>query len=279
VVAEKRDFPASNSAVNKLLRDLLDIGLEREIGRGEDLQAELEIEPVGPDTVAIDLGDAGGQTMVQMRVGKTFADGPGHYIQRLDEPDAAIYLTSSSVQVATDASSFLDKIIVDHDGSQVAFVAGPDFRLGRAAEGEDLTLQNLPAGQKVRSSEVGRLESLLDGLRFDDVFVADAGEVTGLEFDRLLEIGLLDGSSYQLSLAQRDERSFLRIRGNNEVQQVAITVDEAEEELREKAEQLSRADEIDEFNRFQGSWIYEISEFTANKLLVEREDLIEPEAS
>jgi hypothetical protein len=279
LVAEERDFPASNSAVNKLLRDLLEIGLEREIGRGADLQAELEIEPVGTETIAVDLEAAGSQSMVQMRIGRAFADGPGHYIQRFDEPEAPIYLTSTSVQVATDLSSYLDKVIVDHEGVEVAVVVGSDFRLERATEGEDLSLKDQPAGKKIRASEVGRLETALSGLRFDDVFVADAGEIVGLQFDRVLEIGLFDGSSYRLSVAQRDERSFLRIEGRNEIQQVAITVDEAEDELREKAEMLSRADEIDEFNRFQGSWVYEISEFTANKLLLERADLIETEAN
>ena len=56
-------------------------------------------------------------------------------------------------------------------------------------------------------------------------------------------------------------------------------MDEAEEELREKAEMLTRADEIDAFNSFHGSWVYEISDFTAKKLQLTRQDLIESETS
>ena len=279
LVAEKRDYPASNSSVNKLLRDLLEIGLEREVGRGESLQAELEIEPVGAETVEVELVGSGDQEMVRMRLGKTFEEGPGNYVQRFDEEDPAIYLTSSGVHVSTDVGTYLDKLIVDHERSEVSFVSGTDFLLERPVDGGDLALADLPADQQVKSSEISRLESVLSDLRFDEVYVADANEVVGLEFDPALEIGLMDGSGYVLSLARREEKTYLRIRGQNEVQQVAITVDEAEEELREKAAMLTRADEIDSFNSFHGSWVYEIGDFTAKKLELTRKDLVEAETS
>jgi hypothetical protein len=277
LVGEKQDYPASNSSVNRLLRDLLDIGLEREIGRGAGLQEELEIEPAGSDTVEVVLGGTGNQEMVRLRVGKTFEDGPGNYVQRFDEEDPAIYLTSGGVQISSDAGSFLDKLVVDHGASEVERVSGADFLLERATDGGDLTLAELAARKTAKTSEIGRLESALTGLRYEDVFVADASEISGLEFDVMLNIDLADGSGYALSLAERDDKSYLKIRGSSDVQQVAITVDESEEELQEKAEMLTRADEIDEFNRFHGSWVYEISEFTANKLRLTRQDLIETE--
>jgi len=277
LVAEKRDYPASNSSVNKLLRDLLEIGLEKEVGRGESLQSDLGIEPVGAETVEIQLAGSGDQEMVRMRLGKTFEDGPGNYVQRFDEEDPAIYLTSSGVQISTDVGTYLDKLLVDHESSKVSFVSGADFLVERPEEGGDLALADLSAGEEVKSSEISRLGSVLSGLRFDEVFVADATEVAGLRFDPALEIGLLDGSGYVLSMAKRDETTYLKIRGQSDVQQVAITVDEAEEELREKAAMLTRADEIDDFNSFHGSWIYEIADFTAKNLQLTRRDLIESE--
>ena len=44
-VSEVHDYPARNESVNRFLRDLLDIALEKEVGRGIDLAAELEIDP------------------------------------------------------------------------------------------------------------------------------------------------------------------------------------------------------------------------------------------
>ena len=131
----------------------------------------------------------------------------------------------------------------------------------------------------MKSSEVNRLGSVLSGLRFDEVFVADDPEVRDLEFEPALKVDLADGSGYELSLAARDERYFMKIRGFNTVQQVAISREESEEELKEKAEMLTRADEIDEFNSFHGSWVYEISKWTAEKLELRRGDLIDTESS
>lgn len=274
-LAEKRDYPASNSSVNRFLRDLLEIGLEREVGRGEGLASELGIEPPGEETLEVALIDRAGQEMVRLRVGDAAEDGSGNYVQRLDEDEAAIYLTSQGVRLSADAGSFLDKQIVDHAASEVVRVEGGDFVLEKTPEDDELVLAAMPAGQQLKSSEVSRLKSLLSGLRYEEVFVADDSEVSGLEFDQTTKIDLADGSGYVLSHAREGERHFLKIRGHNEVQQVAITVDESEEELKEKAEMLSRADEIDAFNSFHGSWIYEISDFSAEKLQLKRSDLLE----
>lgn len=278
-LVEKQDYPASNSSINNLLRDLLEIGLEREVGKGEGLAEELGIEPPGPETLEVALINTADMEMVRLRVGESSEGGAGSYVQRLDEENAPIFLTSQGVRLSSDADSFLQKEIVDYPGTEVIRVVGSDFRLEKPADGDGLALADLPGDQQLKASEVNRLKSLLSGLRYDDVFVADDGEVSSLDFRPTTTIGLADGSSYVLSHAQNGERHFLRIRGQNEVQQVAIAVDESEEELIEKAEMLSRADEIDEFNSFHGSWIYEISDFTAEKLQLKRSDLTESKDS
>ena len=48
-----------------------------------------------------------------------------------------------------------------------------------------------------------------------------------------------------------------------------------EEEVKEKSEILARGDEIQKFNEFHGSWIYEVSESTADKFRVKARDLVE----
>ena len=255
------------------------IGLEQEIGQGESLAEELEIEPPTAETIEVTLQDSTDKEMVRLRIGKAFEDGQGNYIQRLDEEDSLIYLTTGNVFLSTDIGGFLDKEIVDHESAEVRRIEGRDFVIEKPEDGTELALTGLPASQKVETSELNRLGSVLSGLRFDEVFVADDREVQGLEFDQALQVDLADGSGYVLSLASMDERYFMKIRGFNEVQQVAISREESEEELKEKAEMLTRADEIDDFNSFHGSWIYEISSFTAEKLQLQRSDLIDSESS
>ena len=278
-IVEKQDYPASNSSVNRLLRDVLDIGLERQVGRGDGLAEELEIEPPGDDTLELALISGADKEMVRVRIGKTFEDGPGNYVQRLDEEGAPIYLTSSGVHLTSDVDSFLEKQILDHDRTEVDRIDGADFVVIRAPEGGKLTLEEVPSDRQVDSSAVDKLGSVLNSLRFDNVFVADDPEVADLQFDQTLEFRLADGSGYVLSLTNRDDRNFLKIRGTSQVQQVAITVDESEEELEEKAAMLTRADEIDAFNGFHGSWVYEISDWNAEKLELRLADLLESKES
>jgi len=278
-VVEKQGYPASNSSVNAFLRHLLGIGLEREIGRGEGLAEELEIEPPTEETIEVALQDSTDKEMVRLRIGKAFNNGQGNYIQRLDEEDGFIYLTSGSVFLSSDIGGFLEKEIVDHESTEVQRVEGRDFVLEKPENGDSLLLVDLPANKQAKTSELNRLGSVLSGLRFDEVFVADDPEIQGLEFDQALRLDLTDGSGYELSLATQDERYFMKIRGFNTVQQVAITRDETEEELKEKAEMLTRADEIDDFNSFHGSWVYEISKYAAEKIQLLRSDLIDSEST
>jgi len=42
---------------------------------------------------------------------------------------------------------------------------------------------------------------------------------------------------------------------------------------------LTRADEIDDFNQFHGSWIYEIGEADGRKLFLRKADLVEADST
>ena len=278
-VVEEQGYSASNAAVNRLIRDLLDIRLEKEIGTGDDLAAELEIEPAGDSTVEVQLQDAAQKEMVRMRLGKQFADGPGRFVRRLDRPDDPIYLTSGGVRVEADSASYLRKQILDVPGTEVVRIEGADFALARGAEGGDLQLVDGAPGEDLKSTEVKGLESILANLRFESVFVADDEAVRGLDLRPALSIDLEDGSAYDLAVAERDGRTFLQISGRHSVSQVAISLDEEEEELQEKADLLTRADEIEDFNRFHGSWIYEVGEGVGRKLVLRRADLVEAEST
>jgi hypothetical protein len=87
------------------------------------------------------------------------------------------------------------------------------------------------------------------------------------------DVRLTDGSGYRLALAERDGEHFLQISGYHTVNQVSVDRDESTEELEDKAAILSRADEISRFNKFHGLWVYRISETTAEKLSLQKDDL------
>ncbi len=278
-IDEKVGYPASNASVNRLLRTLMEVGLEREIGSGADLAEELELEPLADETIEVALHDAAEKEMVRIRVGKAFEDGPGRYVQRLDGDTSPIYLSSASVSLSADAGSYLEKEILDRDQSEVVRVEGRDFELVRPEGETQLELVGGSDSVKLKSSELNRLQGLVSGLRFDEVYLSDDAEVAELLFEPAVKIELEDGSGYVLSYASRDDHNFIRVQGYHTVTQVAITRDDSEEDLAGKAEILTRADEIEAFNKFHGSWTYELGDWAAESLRLSRSDLIDSEST
>ncbi|MCY3968685.1 MAG: DUF4340 domain-containing protein [Acidobacteria bacterium] len=278
VVEEVHDYRARNEGVNRLVRNLLDIELAKEIGSGDNLAAELGIEPPGEDTVEVALQNAAGSDMVRLRVGNRFEGGSGNYVRRLDGEENPIFLTEATVLIDSTADQFLQKEIVDVSSSDVARIDGPDFTFSTGeGESDALALERVPAGRREKTSEAGRVKNFLSRLRFSEVHLADAEEVADLSFDSEFRYELADGSGYVVSVAGRDDDRYIRISGYHTVQQVEIERDTPDEELQEKADILNRAEEMRDFNDYHGSWVYKLDSFTGEKLDLRRADLIEDE--
>lgn len=272
VVANEHGYPAANQAVNRVLRRLVDLELEKEVGRGEELFAELGLDPEAEEAVEVVLTGASGATAVHLVVGEAFEDGDGSYLRRLDREDAPAYLSSRRLSFDTDPARFLDTEILSVEADRVARIEGPDFVVERDEAGLELT--TLRSGQEADRAAVSRLGGVLAFLRFEAVFLADDEQVAGLEFGEPLDFRLTDGSGYRLAVSERAGEHFLQVAGYHTVDRVTVDREESEEELAGKAEILSRADEIARFNRFHGSWVYRVNPSTAETLTMAREDLV-----
>ena len=274
-IAETHGYPARNDAINRFFRDLLDIGLAKDVGSGSSLAEELEIDPSTDSTTEITLSNAAGQEMVRLRLGKSFEDGAGRYVQRLDQESSSIYLTEGSVYLSTRVDSFLRKEILDVSQSRVRRVQGIDFLITPEEEDSELVLTAIPDGQKEKAFETNKLKSILSRLSFDTVLLADDQAVRELLFQPTLTIDIDDETGYTLSFAEEGDERYIRIQAHHNIGRVEITLEMPKEELKEKADQLTRATEIEDFTEFHASWVYEISSFTADKLKLRKSDLIE----
>jgi hypothetical protein len=271
VVKEANNYRAGNAAVNRLLRDLLEIELEREVGSGAELESELGLEPLGEDGLEVRLANAAGQEMVLVRFGRRAEEGDGTFVQRRDGEERPVYLTTSTVALDAEARGYLDRVLVDVPSADVVRVVGPDFELARAGESGGLELVR-PRGTG-KSSEVGKLASFLDHLQFDKVYLADDPAVAGLAFDDSFRFDLADQSGYYVSVATDGDRELIRITGTFGVERIEIARDSSDEELKEKADVLKRSDEINQFNAYHGSWVYELESFDGDKLRLRAKDL------
>jgi hypothetical protein len=272
VLVDQGGYPAKIDAVNRFVKDVLGLSLENEIGRGEALEKELELTGEEESTIAVTFEDAGGKEMVHFLVGKAFEDG-GNYVRRANVEKSTIYLTGSRVYFSTDADDFLKKDVLDVKQDELAAIEGDGFRF----EDQDgsLALLDVPAGMKEKTSEVNKVKGALSYLRFTSHHLADAPEVRSLAFTHQVTFDLQDDSGYVVEVAESGDKHYLRVQGFHRTPQVQITMDADEEEVKEKSEILARGDEINEFNEFHGSWIYEVSESTADKFRLSGADLLE----
>lgn len=275
VVASSNGYWADNESVNRFLKDVLELGLEKEVGSGEGLYEELELESDSASATEVAFADSSGEEMVRFLVGKAFEDG-GSYVRRIDGAEDAksvVFLSGRTLSLSTDGDSFVDKEILDVEQERVTRVAGRDFLMQRD-EG-NLQLADVPDGQK-ESSKASQLKGLLRGLRFTRHLLANEPEVLGLTFDDTVEVELDDQTGYRLAVATRGEKHYLRVEGfQASEEQLSIAMDASEEEVRETSEILARGDEIREFNEFHGSWVYEVSETLADKVRLTRSNLLE----
>jgi hypothetical protein len=252
---------------------VLDLELEKKVGVGEDLSQDLGLVQAGPEITEVAFKDNAGKEMLRFLVGAASDGGEGSFVRRTDTEPSEIYLTSGRVFFSTANDDFLQHEIVNATEAEIAAIRGADFSLERQ-EGGTLQLLGLPSGRQ-ESAKAGQLKSLLAGLRFTQHHLADDPTVSGLRFGSPLAIELQDQSVYELAVAENDGKHYLRIFADHLVRQLAVAPDDDEATVKEKSEILARANEVQQFNVFHGSWIYEVSEITAEKIRFRKSDLSE----
>ena len=289
-VTSENGYPADNAEVNRFLKDVLELSLEKEIGSGASLDEELGLLPDSDGAITVAFANEAGNEMVRFVVGDSFDEpGGGNYVRRLDtregeEGTNPVYLSSSRAYLDTEGSDYVKKEILDVDRSEVAVITGGDFRFSKTEEGGSLTLEGLADGQR-ESAKANQVKGVLSGLRFTKHYLANAPEVQGLEFDSRIDVELSDKSGYVIEVAQRDDKHYLRLMAFHEDEQaeffrrsgrVQLDLEAAsEDEVRETSETLARSDELVAFNELHGSWVYEVTSTIAERIRVARSELME----
>ena len=59
------------------------------------------------------------------------------------------------------------------------------------------------------------------------------------------------------------------------VDRVTVSQEDTDDDLQEKSDVLKRSDEINQFNAYHGSWVYQLSETEAAPFALRKQDLLE----
>jgi uncharacterized protein DUF4340 len=179
VVVEKGNYAAAPGKVRRLLLGLADLTLVEPKTDRPDRLERLDLDDLkdGKSTL-VALQDRTGATVARLIVGKSRPDllgggNDGVYVRKPDENQA--WLARGSLDLADNATGWLDRRILDIAASDIAAVAltaadGTQLTLRRDAKTGRFEVANPPADAKFKSEEaLAAPAAALAGLDLDDV--------------------------------------------------------------------------------------------------------------
>jgi len=277
VVADKEGYPADLKQVNELIQKCADIKITgapqtTNPANHEDLEVT---EDKGRSVVKFSTPDPNSELLTGLVVGKATEAGRGTYVRLL--PTDSVYITLESPWLRDQATDYIDQDLISaerEDVNSVSVKVDKDQYTLKAGEGEAVSMENLPAGKKLKNTEARSVLTALTDLRFDDV----TRSVGGLAFNDQYICRMDDSTVYTVSLAQKDGKTYAvctaQFTGERPTKGKEM---ESEEELKEKEAKLLAYDNAVQFAARHKGWIYEIPDWKAKNLTKKLEDLLEDE--
>ncbi|MHC4694017.1 MAG: hypothetical protein ACYS67_14850 [Planctomycetota bacterium] len=185
----------------------------------------------------------------------------------------------NSTVLAGVATDYIEQelVSVNRDDINSVTVSSPDgdYTLKPKEGSKDITLVNILAGKKAKSSECDSVFNALSNLRFDDV----RAQSSGLLFDRRYVCKLNDSTVYTLEIAQKDDKTYVSCttQYTGEVPKKDMTKVEPEDVLKEKEAKLLAWEKAQKFAAKHKGWKYEIADWKAKDLTKGLSELVEDE--
>ncbi len=288
VVADKDNYPAKTSEINSLITKCLDIQTSEFVTDNPANHEDLEVtEEKARSVVKFMKADPNSSLLTGIVVGKTKELGQGTYVRLLSSNTASsnkVYVTSNAPWFGGDEMNYIDQELIavkkeDIKSVTVSLPSGP-YTLATKEGSQDVVLENIPAGKKLKSSEAQSVFTALTSLRFDDVNKISPD----MAFEKQYMCRLKDSTVYALRIAQKDDKTYVNcvaeFTDRTPVEKASIDQGgevESEEELKKKEAKLLARDNATIFTTKHQGWVYEIADWKAKNLTKELADLIEDE--
>lgn len=288
VVAEKDNYPAKTSEINSLITKCLEIQTSEFVTDNPANHEDLEVtEEKARSVIKFMKADPNLSLLTGVVIGKTRELGQGSYVRMLSNDPAVsnkVYVTSNAPWFGGGAMNYVDQELVSAKSEDVESVTISSekgtYTLRKKQDSQDVILDNIPAGKKLKSSDARSVLTALTGLRFDDVKKLPSD----MTFDRQYMCRLKDSTVYALRIAKKDDKTYVscvaEFTDKTPVEKASIQQGgevESEEELKKKEAKLLARDNAAKFTTTHNGWIYEIPEWKAKNLTKELDDLLEDE--
>ena len=278
VVANKDDYPAMSTEINGVIAACLDIKTAEFVTGNAANHAELGVTETAAAHV-VKLFGADSKPITGLLISPPGKDRDGSYVRLISSND--VYLTIDRPWPSRfSAMDFIDTALlsIDRDKITSVTIASPDetYTLKAEGTGSVITLENMPAGKKLKDTEYERVFFVLTNLSFDNV-IKEAPDTSDLKFDRTYLCRLEDSTVYTFAVAEKNDKTYIKCEAMF-TDQTLVTKNrevESEEELKKKETILLARDSARKFSEKHAAWIYQITTFKADNMTKKLDDLLE----
>ena len=272
VIADRNAYPASNEAMNRLFRQVIDIRTAEEVTSNGRNFGELGVAGDAEGTV-IRLFNDKGQKMTGVVIGKPSRVAPGHYV-RLEESLQVFISETAPADIRSRYMDYVDQQLVRGSAKDYLRVIcqGPggtavvDLRDG---EGPAAPAAAGRSGAEARQAFVRSAF----GLAVRDVHSRE--DFKALPFRDRLQFFRNDKTIYQIEVAEQEGRYYGRAEADyyRPGGDMVVSRDETPDALKEKEKVLLARDSVMAFNEVHGGWVYELDPAGYRNLMDASEEL------
>jgi hypothetical protein len=280
VVSNKDDYPADMKQINDLITRCLDVQTTQFITEKKENHETLGLtEDKARNVVKFFKSD--GSLLTGVIIGNAKEAGQGSYV-RLATSDK-VYVAPEVPWLRSGAIDYIDQELITaaRDNIESVTVISPDgkYTLKRKSEGDGFTLENIPAGKKLKDSDSKSVANAITNIRCTDV-KKKTDETDESSFDRQYVCRLTDSTVYTLKISRQDNKTYVMCQAEfTDTTPVTIKKEgESEEELKKKEAKLLARYNVRKFTAEHQEWIYEIADWKAQNLTKKLSDLLEDES-
>ncbi len=273
-VREKDNYPADTGKINDLITKVLDVKIVEKITENPENFSDLGVDGKNA-RYEVTFRNRDANTIAGVVVGNRVSGG-GTYVRAVDSNE--VYVSENSIWIETSAMDYIDSELLSLDTEDIFKVTVTDpngtYVLKRDKDSGNISMQDMPEEKKLKDSK--QVFNAAAGLGFEDV-MKDYSEEKDLKFDHTYKVELDKYKNYTLKIAKDDDKAYIKVSseytGKKEVTKERKV--ESEEELKKKEEMLLARDDVESFNKKHSGWIYEISDYKADKLTKDKNEILE----
>lgn len=293
-VAERDGYTADVTKLRQALVALADARIVEQKTANPALYDRLGVEDVAAETaagVALDLEGGGDWPTIVL------GDSEGNEYRYVRLSSAATsYMIDKNPSVPRETVEWLDRLVVDLEGSRVrevtiAHPGGARLVLRKPdASATDFTVENIPAGRELLYAGVANVVgNALRNLQFQDVAPASALEP---EPDQVVnvEYRTFDGLVIAIEGVERDDEHWIKLTARAETEEAEEADSEARADAETDADAAEQADgaadgaagsaaaEAARINERVAGWRYRIASYQYDPITRRMSDLLKPPA-